>query len=320
MSKISHMLQVIIALQYNQLVTASKLSKVLDVDKKTIYRYIDSLNKANIPVHTKKGRYGGFYIDENFYMKPFKLNRQELESLLMASTILTRKNGFNYEMQLKDAVCKIKKISVENCDDFKDIDCTGNFYMDDIGNTQKMEYKVHRVNESMSRGRSIKIQCFSINKDRMVSKNVDPYDIIYKEGSWYLIAYCHANDEIRSFEMSRIRKIDITEDTYMIPHTFSLEKYLDQNHKIFYGDRIKIVVRFTGKSVEFIENGKWHFTQETEKDSQGNLMFTVYLNDTDDIKCWLLGFGSDAEVIEPLELRNKFKCEIDRMAEKYKTF
>ncbi len=69
MSKISHILQLLIILQYKEFVTAGELSDFLMVDKKTIYRYINSLNLANIPIHAKKGRYGGFYIDKNFYMK-----------------------------------------------------------------------------------------------------------------------------------------------------------------------------------------------------------------------------------------------------------
>ncbi|WML35995.1 HTH domain-containing protein [Clostridium sp. OS1-26] len=54
MSKISHLLEMIITLQYKGLTTASELAETLEVDKKTIYRYINSLNKANIPVYTKK--------------------------------------------------------------------------------------------------------------------------------------------------------------------------------------------------------------------------------------------------------------------------
>lgn len=54
MSKISHILQLLIILQYKEFVTAGELSDFLMVDKKTIYRYINSLNLANIPIHAKK--------------------------------------------------------------------------------------------------------------------------------------------------------------------------------------------------------------------------------------------------------------------------
>jgi biotin operon repressor len=62
MSKLSHLLDLIIMLQYKEFTTASELADILEVDKKTIYRYIDTLQDSNIPVESKKGRYENFYL------------------------------------------------------------------------------------------------------------------------------------------------------------------------------------------------------------------------------------------------------------------
>ncbi|MBP2032782.1 putative DNA-binding transcriptional regulator YafY [Clostridium algifaecis] len=320
MSKFSHLLEIILTLQYKELVTASELSETLKVDKKTIYRYIDSLNKANIPVHTVKGRYGGFYIDKNFYMKPFNLTKEELKSLIMSTYLLTKENGFIYENQLKDAVCKIKQLSLNNSEEFNDFRDTGLFSLELIGNEESLEEKISKINISMNRGRSLSIDYFSINKNDSSMVKVDPYNLIFKEGSWYVIGYCDVKNDVDVFDLTRIKSLKITKDVYMRPHNFSLNEFLNKNCCTFNENKTKVVIKFTGKSVAFIKSCKWHINQHIKELSKDSILFTIYLDGTDDVKAWILGFGKDAEIIEPLYLRNEIKQEIDELNEKYKNF
>ncbi|MCY6484451.1 HTH domain-containing protein [Clostridium aestuarii] len=120
MSKLSHLLELIIMLQRKELTTASEIAEIFNVDKKTIYRYVEALKAANIPVESKKGRYGGFSINKDFYIKYPKLDSKELEALLMAAKMLTREKGFFYADELQSAVMKIKNTVVNNKDEFKD--------------------------------------------------------------------------------------------------------------------------------------------------------------------------------------------------------
>lgn len=320
MAKFSHLLEIVLTLQYKELVTASELAVILNVDKKTIYRYIDSLNKANIPVHTVKGRYGGFYIDKSFYMKPFNLTNEELKSLSMSTYLLTKKNGFFYEDQLKSAVCKIKQISLNSSGNFDGFKDTGLFSLEFMGNEGSLEEKISKINLSMNRGRSIAIDYFLINKNDSFITKVDPYNLIFKEGLWYIIGYSDIKNDIDIFNLSRIKHLEITKDVYMRPHNFLLDKYLKENLCIFNGNKIKVVVKFTGKSVEFIKSCKWHVNQHIEELPNEDILLTIYLNNPDNIKGWVLGFGKYAEIIEPLSLRNEVKDEIDELIKKYKSF
>lgn len=317
MSKISHLLEMIITLQYKGLTTASELAETLEVDKKTIYRYINSLNKANIPVYTKKGRYGGFYIDEEFYMKPSKLSEEELQSLLMATKILTEENGFIAEKNLQSAVSKIKSMCINNNDELKILNDSGCFKMNEIGNSQGMEDKVSKINYAINRGRTISINYFSINKNNLTVRKVDPYTLLFREGAWYIIGYCHMKDTIETFKLSRIKTIKATNEIYMIPHTFSLKDYLNNNWSVFKGEKIKVIIKFDKNISEFIKDGMWHISQQIEELQNGDVLLSIYLDDTDEIKKWILGIGKDAEVVEPKSLREEIKMEIEQIYKKY---
>lgn len=317
MSKISHLLEMIITLQYKGLTTASELAETLEVDKKTIYRYINSLNKANIPVYTKKGRYGGFYIDQEFYMKPSKLSEEELQALLMATKILTEENGFIAEKSLQSAVSKIKSMCINDDDELKCLNDNGCFKIGEIGNLQGMEDKISKINYAINRGRTVSINYFSINKNNLTVRKVDPYTLLFREGAWYIIGYCHMNDTIETFKLSRIKTIKATNEIYMIPHTFSLKDYLNNNWGVFRGKKTKVVIKFDKSISEFIKDGRWHISQQIEELEDGDVLLSMYLDDTDELKKWIIGIGKDAEVLEPKSLREEIKMEIGQIYKKY---
>ncbi|WP_411680516.1 helix-turn-helix transcriptional regulator [Clostridium thailandense] len=317
MSKISHLLEMIITLQYKGLTTAADLAEALEVDKKTIYRYINSLNKANIPVHTKKGRYGGFYIDKEFYMKPSKLSEEELQALLMATQILTEKNGFVLEKNLQTAVSKIKNICINDNEELKCLNETGFFRMNKIGNLQDLEDKISKINYAINRGRSISINYFSLNRSSLTVKKVDAYSLLFREGGWYIIGYCHMNNTVETFKLSRIKTLKVTEEIYMIPRTFSLKEYLNNNWGVFKGEKIKVSIKFDKNVSDFIKNGKWHINQQIEDQEDGSILLNLYLDDTEEIKNWVMSLGKYAEIVEPKKLRDELKMEIEQIYKKY---
>lgn len=320
MSKISNLLEMIIILQYKELTTASELSEMLKVDKKTIYRYINSLNKANIPVHTKKGRYGGFYIDKSFYMKSVDLNEEELKALIMASQIFTEKTGFIYEKDLKSAVHKIKNLHINENMNLDRIENTAGFSVDSIGSVEDLEHKIYKINFSMARGRSLNINYFSMNKNDLTMRKVDPYDLIFKEGNWYIIGYCHMKDDVENFQINRIKSLKVSNNIYMRPRTFSLKDYLSNHWGVFVGDKIKIVIRFDKEIAGFIQRTKWHINQIIDELQGGGILFSLYVDDIKEVKQWILGFGKNAEVIEPKVLRESIKLEIEELHKKYYNF
>lgn len=317
MSKISHLLEMIITLQYKGLTTASELADTLGVDKKTIYRYINSLNEANIPIHTKKGRYGGFYIDKEFYMKPSKLNEEELQSLLMASHVLTEENGFVGEKSLKTAIEKIKSLCINEDNQLKYLNDSGSFNANEIGSLQSLEDKIAKINYAMSRGRTLSLNYLSLNKNNLTIEKLDCYNLIFREGAWHAIGYNHRKDSVQTFRVSRISSLKITDEIYMRPYNFSLKDYIRDNWGSFKEGKIKVTIKFSEEAVPLIKSGKWHISEELEILEDGSVLFNLYVDETGELKNWVIGFGRNAELIEPQQLREEIKQELAEMCKKY---
>ena len=317
MSKIAHLIEVLITLQYKKLTTASELAQVLKVDKKTIYRYINNLNLANVPIHTIKGRYGGFYIDETFYMKPPKLNFQELQSIIAIEQSIEDSN-FPLKRDLRNAVAKIKSICLKDDKELEEKLEGSSIKLYNLGDTLRLDEKIDKINYSMERGRTLDIEYFTINKNTLYEENVDPYNLIFKDGDWYIVGYSHDEDKVKVYRLSRIRNIDITNDIYMKPKTFSLNDFLTNSWGVFNGEKQLVKVKFSKNVAELIRKVKWSSTQELEDLDDGSMILKFYIDELGDIKTWILGFGGEAEVIEPLSLRADINEEIKKLLNIYK--
>ncbi|KOA18211.1 HTH domain protein [Clostridium homopropionicum DSM 5847] len=317
MSKFSHLLELLLMLQYKEFSTAAELADILEVDKKTIYRYIENLQLSNIPVESKKGRYGGFYINKDFYIKYPKLEMEEMQALLLASKILSKENGFFYSDELKKAIVKIKGCSLNEDDSLFDFKENVAFEMRKAGNLENFNDIISKINYSMSRGKVISIKYFSMNRNSEVEIKLNPYTIFCKNGIWYLIAYCHSTNRERIFDVCRIKQLKITNDIFIKPRNFSLKDYLKSFRNLHLEGKIRVKVKFNKAITEFIEEGKWLMDQQIEKTSDGNTIFHTFVNELGEIKSWLLGFGTKVEVLEPEELRNDIHKEIAGMAKLY---
>lgn len=317
MSKLSQLLELILMLQYKEFTTASELADILKVDKKTIYRYIETLQTSNIPVESKKGRYGGFYINKEFYMKYPKLNKEELESLFIASEILTKENGFYYADVFQKAITKIKGTSLCNISDFEELRENVSFNFRESGNIENFNDIISKINYAMSKGRVLKVTYFSISKNSQTEIKVNPYTLLCKNGAWYMVAYCYKSGEEETFRVSRIKSLNITDDIFIKPKDFNLKDYLDNSSFTFNNELILVKIKFHKSLSKLIEGSKWLLNQEIEITQDENLLLKGYLSDLGEIKQWVLGFGANAEVLEPVTLRDDVKSELRKVMDIY---
>jgi predicted DNA-binding transcriptional regulator YafY len=309
MSKLAHLAEIMIILQYKNFVTASELSEVLGVDKKTIYRYIETLALNNIPIVTKKGRNGGFSFDGKHYMKQPNLSRQEVEALILASDILTKKKSFFYEQELKSAVRKIRSMSKEYLET--------KFKVGYIESIEDLDEIFSKITYAVENCRTIELSYFNETRNDLNNITIDPYTIFYKNAEWHLIGLEHNSDKIKSFEVRRINEIKATNYIFMKRSDFSLEIFIKECWSAFYGDKIRVVLKFDKELKQLILNCKWHSSQQIECLEDESTLLKLFVDDLVEIKRWAMSFGTAVEVIEPIELRNEIKEEVIKLKKLY---
>ena len=278
-------------------VTANELSEKFEVSVRTIYRDIDVISSAGIPIYATQGKGGGIEIADDFVLKKSLLSEKEQEQILVALKSLERVNK-QYENELLTKLSAFFKIKNTN---WIEVDFTnwqrGNEY-DELFN----DIKSAIINKNI-----IRFTYFSSN-EKETSREVKPIRLLFKGWDWYVYTFCLLRNEFRYFKLSRIRDL----------------KILDENFEDSYEDVVLI------KEMEYKETvrAKLKFDRKVafrvydeigdiKEDEEGNLYAEIELPNDYNLYNYIFSFGESVEVLEPIEIRNNIRDMINKMSRIY---
>jgi predicted DNA-binding transcriptional regulator YafY len=148
-------------------------------------------------------------------------------------------------------------------------------------------------------------------------RKVDPYKVMFLDSTFYLIGNCHLRSEVRMFVLDRIKMMNITEETFEIPSDFDLETYMQSPFKVIHDKPVSVKIRFDKKAAGYIKEKIWHNTQKIEPQKDGSIIFTAEVAGTEEVKHWVMSWGTNAEVLEPALLREEIAQELNDSLKKY---
>jgi len=158
---------------------------------------------------------------------------------------------------------------------------------------------------------SIRIDYFSLRSLSRSWRTVDPYGLVYRSHSWYLVGFCHLRGEIRRFRVSRIHDVQMTDATFAYPKGFSPEECFAGSWKAFGGRNYEVAVKFSSRIGPLIRERAVRPGQHILTFSDGSVLLRATVRGLDEIAWWLVQYGSDAVVLEPEALRRKV-CDLAR--------
>lgn len=278
-------------------VTANELSEKFEVSVRTIYRDIDVISSAGIPIYATQGKGGGIEIADDFVLKKSLLSEKEQEQILVA---LKGLEGINkqYENELLTKLSAFFKIKNTN---WIEVDFTnwqrGNEY-DELFN----DIKSAIINKNI-----IRFTYFSSN-EKETSREVKPIRLLFKGWDWYVYTFCLLRNEFRYFKLSRIRDLKILDENFE-------DSYEDVVliKKMEYKDTVHVKLKFDRKVAfrVYDEMG------DIKEDEEGNLYAEIELPNDYNLYNYIFSFGESVEVLEPIEIRNNIRDMINKMSKIY---
>lgn len=278
-------------------VTANELSEKFEVSVRTIYRDIDVISSAGIPIYATQGKGGGIEIADDFVLKKSLLSEKEQEQILVALKSL---EGINkqYENELLTKLSAFFKIKNTN---WIEVDFTnwqrGNEY-DELFN----DIKSAIINKNI-----IRFIYFSSN-EKETSREVKPIRLLFKGWDWYVYTFCLLRNEFRYFKLSRIRDLKILDENFE-------DSYEDVVliKKMEYKDTVHVKLKFDRKVAfrVYDEMG------DIKEDEEGNLYAEIELPNDYNLYNYIFSFGESVEVLEPIEIRNNIRDMINKMSRIY---
>jgi predicted DNA-binding transcriptional regulator YafY len=181
----------------------------------------------------------------------------------------------------------------------------------------KFKEIINRVNDAAINKKSIEMVYFTMSRKKESKRKVDPYKIWFFNGTFYLIGHCHVRDEVRIFALDRIKMLHQTKDRFEVPEDFSFDEFIGASFEVFQGEPIHIKVWFSPDVAGYIKEKIRHDSQEIHPQDDGSIIFEAEVAGTDEVKFWIMSWGSHALVFEPESLRDEIKAEADRVSERY---
>jgi proteasome accessory factor B len=133
---------------------------------------------------------------------------------------------------------------------------------------------------------------------------IDPYAIVFRRHSWYILAASREHSKVRQFKLARFRSAADTGELFEVPQDFDVDEYFRLSWEAWAGgEPTAVKVRFSPKVARIIMESRRHPTQIVTLQPDGSVVFEVCVAGIEEIAIWIMGYGKDAEVLEPNSLR-----------------
>lgn len=281
--------------------TASELAEYFEVSVRTIYRDIDILSSAGIPVYATQGRGGGISIQDNFVLKKSVLSEQEQTQILMAL------QGIRIveDEYTRSLLSKLSSVFQKQNVNWLEIDFSS-WTKSGAGkdNFQKLQSAIFK-------SRLVSFHYYS-GKGEMIKRVVEPLKLVFKSTDWYLYGYCSTRNDFRFFKLTRIRNLEITNDEYVRAIPDQIFKEAEK----FEMETVKVTLLFD-KSMSFRVYDK--FDDEVTENQDGSLLVETVMPNNELLFSYILSCGDKVEVISPQDIRNEISERAKKIYEKNKT-
>lgn len=262
-------------------VTAPELAKKFEVSVRTIYRDIDMLSGAGIPVYTTTGHGGGIHLFDNFVLKKSLLSEQEMQDILIGVQSLS---AVQYP-DMDGVMSKLKATFQIAESDWIEIDFSR------WGSIVEKEKQYFEMLKRSILGRQ-EIQFLYYNSLGEVSqRRCQPLKMVYKDKAWYLYAYCLKRNDYRLFRISRIKELLVT-DQYFNSHSEMKESVFSLMEEM--GKPITIELSFP-KEVSYRVYDT--FEDDVIKWNGQEIRVNVTLPETEWLYSFIMSFGNQISIL-----------------------
>ncbi len=166
--------------------------------------------------------------------------------------------------------------------------------------------------------RRLKIDYYARRSDEVTTRDVSPQRLVCYRENWYLDAWCHLRNDLRSFSLDGIRKAGVLEDAAKNIPEADMEEFLAAGYGIFSGKKTTWAkLRFSPTAARWVGSEKWHSKQKTRTESDGSFVLEIPYSEDRELIMDILRYGPDVEVLAPAPLRLAVADQLKRASRHY---
>jgi predicted DNA-binding transcriptional regulator YafY len=314
-NKTDRMLAIVLELQRTEVLRAEDLADRFETSVRTIYRDIQALSEAGVPVVGAPGL--GYSLMDGYFLPPVSFTAEEAVALLIGTDFIEQRFDADYGSKAQSSRGKIEAILPEHVrSEASRVRKTMRLLASkkDVIRTQEKEH-IHMIRLAILDERKIRFgyskKIAEWNGNRQSIRVAAPYGLVFSNGSWILIAYCEMRMDIRHFRLSRMTELTVLEDRFEASSDFNLADYKPEDDRHIH---VRILVnRDIADKVKESNN----FYMEAAEDHADGLHISFRVREPEELLQWVLGWGADVVVLEPESFRRRVRAEAEKMLKRY---
>jgi predicted DNA-binding transcriptional regulator YafY len=303
--KINRLLEITLILLNKKTVTAEEMAERFGVSTRTIYRDIDELSSAGVPVFANQGKGGGISLLENFAINRTMLTEHERDSLLLALKTLQATRYPEIDVILEKIGAVFKKAAAQ---DWVQIEFSP------WGSGPNDENKFLNIKKAIL---ECKVVVFDyINADGILSRRqVEPMLLLFKGQAWYFWGWCRMKHDFRTFRVSRIKRLEVTGEAFTRRAPESTPKN-EGGPEPAPEKPVTLKLRFKPEDLYRVYDD--YDEDRITRNESGTYDVTVTFPEDEWVYGYIQSFGPYVEVLEPPRIRKIIRDRLEKTMEYYK--
>jgi predicted DNA-binding transcriptional regulator YafY len=226
MNRLDRLTSILIQLQSKRLITAREIAERFEVTIRTIYRDMQTLRLAGVPIGEEEGR--GYFLVDGYRLPPVMFTAEEARALLTTSKILNYHSEDSLKQNYESALLKIKAVlSLKEKDKLEFLDARIAYQKPWAPKSLYLDTIQHSITESQK----LRIKYQARDEEQTTERTILPYAVYFSGAVWSTIAYCELRHEMREFRLDRINELKNLQTHFTPDKAFCMKHYLEERAK-----------------------------------------------------------------------------------------
>ena len=304
------MLAIVLELQGKGRQRAEDLAATFETSKRTIYRDIQALGEAGVPLISVPGR--GYSLMKGYFLPPLSFTTDEATMLLLGSDFTAQNFDAQYRSAAQSASRKIESVLSEKLrDEVRYLQDSILFISsgstEDITETEMVRQLRRAIIERATVRFCYHTRYVRNGQSTQQTREADPYGLVHYANAWHLVAYCHLRQDIRNFRLDRMENLELLSRTFQRPTDFKMHQRRQEE-----AQRVVVRALFDQEVARWVRESRSYFMVAVEESAQG-LLVTLRVRQESEIVQWLLSWGRHVQVLEPESLKRTIAEEAAAM-------
>jgi len=308
--------------------TVAELSERLEIDKRSVYRLLNTLEELGFPLTSEKEPLGRkkrwFFIDEfqkrlpNLTVPDVRFSLSEIISLYLLKKGEAAFRGTDIEKRIDSAFKKIEMFVPEGLfpqlEKVRTLFVAPSKFSKDYSDKQQV---IEDLCSAMLQGRVCLVTYHAFSDDRVKGFRIAPLYFFENNGGLYCFVNICRFDEIRILAVERIKALEVTGESFDYPEDFDPERFLDTTFGIIYDEEFTVRIWFSREQARYIRERSWARRQKITEEPDGSIILEMVTSGWYDVKRWVMTYGPEARLLEPEGLREEIRRDLKKMLEAY---